>query len=366
MGLPGFDALRAPGRMIHIALLGIAAAGAFGLAALRRRRPGPVATAVTVAALAVTAWECRTPVFPLQAVAASDPADAWMAGTDEVRAYAALPFGQTALAEQRFQLASTASWTPLLNGSMGIEPPLHGYLARRLRRFPAAGTLDDLARVGATHVAVHWAGITPEARTAIDAASTGPVPALRERTRSPAVTVYALAPRPPAPPPALGAELPRDGWTVTASENASDARLAIDDVPGTRWASWGAHERALQDWYAPEPFIDRWWAFIRRQPTRLALDLGTSHRVRAVSLGLAGSDPAVLPLLELSTSSDGTHWTPAAAELLARPDALALVTDPAAQRYAFVLASPLAARHVQLAVHGLDWRVDDVRVHVAD
>jgi hypothetical protein len=362
MGLPGFDALRAPGRMIHVATIGLAVVAAAGMTRLRQRLPPVAATALAAGFIVLVAWECRTPRFPLQAVPAADELYAAIAADPAVAAYAEIPFGQTALSEQRFQYFSTATWKPIPNGSMGIEPPLHAFLTRRLRRFPAPDTLADLAATGVSHVVVHWAGLAADARAAVLAAASGPAAALRERARSTTATLYALAP-PTHPARVPGPALSRDGWRITASENGADAPLAIDDVPETRWASWGAHERRLRAWYDDEPFIDRWWAFIRRQPSRLTLDFGRRERVGAVAVRLRGSDPAIVPLLELEASDDGHRWSRLAAELVAVPDVRALVDRPALGDYAFVLERAQELRHVRLAVHGLDWRVEDVTAH---
>lgn len=381
LGLPGFTALRAPGRMLHVATLGIALLTAGGVAAMRRRLPFVPAVGATALVLGGFAWQAWPGPTMLGDDAATTHADAtivadaptsppgsphdWIRRERITTPLAEIPFGASARAEQIYTYRAISHWAPMANGNMGVKPALHGYLTRRLRSFPDDGTVGDLVSLGIRHVIVHEAELRPARRQAVHEAATSPEATLIERHRHGTDVVYALAPDAEPRTVELGPAQARDRWTVTTSENREDAPRIVDASPTTVWSNWGALERALRPWWAPQPFLRTWAEFIQRQPARVTVDLGTPVSLAAVSLALPGADPDVLALLMLDLSDDGTTWHTTTAPLLAIPNVGRVVTHGAEGRYAFVFPEPVTTRHLRLRVIGLEWRLGDLAVHPA-
>lgn len=366
--LPGFDALRVPGRMLHVALLGIAVLAAFGFAATtarapRRRRLIAVASVTLLAAL-----DCWTPAFPLMAVphpASLDAVYPWLAGQPDHVRIVELPVDEWPTRAQMRQYAGTLHWRRMLGGNMGILPPAYPYMVRRLQDFPEPAVLAELRALGITHVVLHEREMSPESRTALRRRVAAHAPWLEPRWSRRGTTVYALRPNLPAQPRTpLGRPLQREGWTITATHGADAARLAIDDSPTTAWSSWHDLEDGLRRrWFDPIPFRDRWQILLETQPAQLVLDLALEHAVSGIALRLAGTDPLALPRIVAEYSADGRHWIPFDAPLRPLPDVRALVDRAAELPMGIVLPSPLTVRYLRLSASGFEWRVADLQVY---
>ena len=124
--VPGFDALRVPGRFGILVTTGLAGLAGLGAAALARRLGRPRWRTVALGALGVVAvLEAWT--TPLQLVSVSPepgPADAWLAAQPGTDAVLVLPMyaPHAAHLESLRLFASTAHWRPLVNGYAGVFP----------------------------------------------------------------------------------------------------------------------------------------------------------------------------------------------------------------------------------------------------
>jgi hypothetical protein len=369
MSLPGFTALRAPGRMVHVTLLGIAALAAFGWLAATAAWSARARRAATAALLVLAAVECWPPAYELSAApepAVLDPVYAWLAHQDDDVRIAEVPLDAYTQAAQTYQYASTGHWRKTLGGSMGILPPAYPYMARALGRFPDRDVLADLRALGITHVVVHGRLLPPAARAALEARVRTSARWLKRRWQRDGTAVYAIRPGLRSSPERLVAEPPlaREAWRATATHANAAAGRAIDDDPATSWSSWGDLEENLETrWYDAVPFVERWRRFLATQPARLTIDLGAVHEVRGLDVRLAGTDPQAVPAVRVETSLDGHTWQPVPAALRPLPDVRGFVTDAARLRMGRRLAPPVALRYIRLSCDGYEWQVADVQLH---
>ena len=363
--IPGFTALRVPGRVIHVALVGACTLAAGGFAAATARWSRPAVMALAGATLIAVALESRPPhvaTIPVPPPRTLDRIYGWLATQPPTLHLVELPTDPFLLATAYRQYASTLHWKPMLDGTMGIFPPIHPYMQRELARFPDRDVVADLRALGITHVVVHLDKVTDADRARVVAAARERR-LLKLRHRAGKTVAYALRPGLRSPPRRpRGHPLDRHGWRVEASHSAGDAALAVDDDPRTYWNSWGDLARGLGDWYSPVSLLDRWQRFLDHQPVRLTVDLGTVVPVSAVLLRLGGSDPFVESTLE--SSLDGQTWVPLPARLEPLPDVRAFV-DHAAELPAGVLLAPaVPARFVRASADPLEWHVSDFQVYV--
>jgi len=363
LALPGYDALRAPGRLVHLALLGGAVVAAGGFAAIAARLPPRSAWLAVAAVLAGGLAEYRTPWFPTIPAPVLNAIQRWVAAQPADLRYVELPVDYY-LAGARYQYLTVLHWKRIANGNMGLMPPLYPYLVNKLRRFPDDDTLATLHALGLSHALVHRFVLGPDARgklLAMRGDSHAPLEIAHAESED---VAYAIRDRGEPPSATLrGEPLDRSRWRVSASEGAARAPAAVDADPHTAWSSWADLEEDLARWYAPLPFVERWNAFLERQPARFEIDLGAPARVTAITLRLGGSDPAVAPGLVLESSLDGARWERLPGELEPVPNVRALVTHAAEARFALALGEATPARFLRLSCKGLEWRLGDVQVH---
>jgi hypothetical protein len=365
--LPGFDALRAPGRCMHVALLAGAVLVGGGVAAAGRRWSPPTAVAAALALLAIAA--AQTPGPRARLVDAMSPTavavGGWMRAQREPVRYVELPLDELAGWAQRYQAASVLHWRPTLSGNMGILPPMYPWMVRQLARFPDADVLASVRALGLTHAVVHMDALPPAVAARVERASQGPEAPLDLRWSAGETRIYALRPGPlPVPLRPRGARLPRRGWRVMASHGRGVAARAIDADPRSAWSSHADLDAALRRWWQPTTPLVLWSRFLSEQPTTLAVDLGQPAAITTVDLRLGGSEPQALPDLALETSDDGVVWRPFGAPLRPVPDVRGLVRHAARARFAALPDAPVRARWVRLTGGALEIRVADFSVRV--
>jgi hypothetical protein len=366
VSLPGFTALRAPGRMLHVALVGAAALAGGGVAALVAGRSRRVRAALVLAITTLAVVECWTPPFPTRLVrklVIIDPVHGWLAKNPYPMRIVEIPLDEFGLAASNYQYASTLHWKKTLVGNMGILPPAYPYMVPRLQRFPAKDVLADLRALDVTHAVVH----RPDTRApspALAAAQAGPAPLLKRRWSHGPTAVYsirrALRPVPRVPGDCVA---DRTAWRATASQDPEGAARAIDDDPTSAWSSWGQLETGLRGlWWDPVPFRTRWDTFLQAQPTTLTVDLGTSRDASAVVLRLAGTESLAIPYVAVEGSLDGTTWTPFGAGLEAIPDVRNLVDHATDLRMGAFPPAATPIRWIRVAGTGFEYRITDLRV----
>ena len=124
--VPGFDALRVPGRFGILVTTGLVGLAGLGVAALARRLGRPRWRMVALGALGGVAvlevW--TTPLLLVGVSPEPGPAEAWLAAQPGTDAVLVLPMytRHAAHLESLRLVASTAHWRPLVNGYAGVFP----------------------------------------------------------------------------------------------------------------------------------------------------------------------------------------------------------------------------------------------------
>jgi hypothetical protein len=158
--LPGWDAIRTPGRLATFSSLALALlAAAGGEAAIRwiRRRRLPSWSGAAVAALLALAivTEGRSlPFDPFDNQAMPDVPPA-QASTDEIPTPQLHLPALTAKENRAFQLASTDGFPDMVNGRASTNPAVVLDLVKHMTNFPDAATVHELQEYGVRTVILH-------------------------------------------------------------------------------------------------------------------------------------------------------------------------------------------------------------------
>ena len=197
--VPALGAIRCYSRAGQMALVAVAVLAGYGTAALlaraaRRRdtpqprlQPRAVAGAILLVA-AVNLEAVRAPLWyrPFPGIPGI-----YTRLRDEPRAVVAeMPFydRQGFFGNARYMIYATRHRHPLVNGYSGFAPPGFDRSAQLLRGFPGTAALDELRRLGVTHVVVH-PGPWTDRRRALIAAE----PALQIVAQQAGIALYRLA-----------------------------------------------------------------------------------------------------------------------------------------------------------------------------
>ena len=159
--LPGFDAMRAPGRFAQLGLACLAPLAALGFQYLRSS-PRAGRTAAAVAAVLVLLESGSGPPTLTRVSAARDELSTWLAGEGAavvfewpVASLSSLPGP-----DPEYLFGWTRHRRTLVNGYSGFYPPSYVHLLARVQSFPRGDALSAIEETGATHVVLHAAGIT--------------------------------------------------------------------------------------------------------------------------------------------------------------------------------------------------------------
>jgi hypothetical protein len=158
--LPGWDAIRTPGRLATFSSLALALlAAAGGEAAIRwiRRRRLPSWSGVAVAAvlaLAIVTEGRSLPFDPFDNQAMPDVPPA-QASTDEIPTPQLHLPALTAKENRAFQLASTDGFPDMVNGRASTNPAVVLDLVKHMTNFPDAATVHELQEYGVRTVILH-------------------------------------------------------------------------------------------------------------------------------------------------------------------------------------------------------------------
>jgi hypothetical protein len=368
IALPGYDALRGPSRMMHIALLAasLLAAGSFAaITAKLSRRARALACLVVLAAIAVESRPPPADLFQVPSPPEIDPVYDWIAAQPDDFRYAELPTGGTVLSSQMCQYASTWHWKPRLLGHMGLVPPASGYMQQRLMRFPDRDALTSLSDIGINHVVVHLDRVRKPIRERTEAlAATTPSP-LTQVYRHEDTAVFALRPDlRPRKPRKLGEPLDTSKWKAAATHNDLTAGHAIDADPETSWASRGELERAARSLrFDPVPFSRRMEQFREEQPSQLTIDLGSTHTLRTFEFRIGGTPPDAYHLVVVHSSLDGESWKRLSRPLEPVPDVLGLVAHPSRARFRIPIVRHRRARFLRISCSWRGCNIGDVQAY---
>jgi hypothetical protein len=160
--LPGLSGMRVPWRAYALVSLPLAYLAAAGWDALQRRGRGGVLLRAAALALGLAAvaeglprretlqWQPLPdePEFPAYA--------RFIAGSPEVRAYVELPPARVPYGELVAMYFQSIHWRPLVNGYSGYIPPSAYEMSRLLNPLPGLDGVQELKRLGVTHLVVHW------------------------------------------------------------------------------------------------------------------------------------------------------------------------------------------------------------------
>jgi len=164
--LPGWDAIRTPGRLatfssLALALLAGAGAEAAVRAARRRRLPAWSAMAVGgVLALAIVTEGRSLPFDPFDNQAEPEVPTAAPSTADIPQPQLHLP-ALTAKENRAFQLESTDGFPEIVNGRASTNPAVVLDLVRHMATFPDAATVKELQEYGVRTVIIHL-GLTED------------------------------------------------------------------------------------------------------------------------------------------------------------------------------------------------------------
>jgi hypothetical protein len=158
--LPGWDAIRTPGRLIAFSALALAVlAGAGAEAAMRaagrRRWPGWTAPAIAaVLALGIVTEGRSLPFDPFddQAMPQVPPSGPSTAELPQPQLH--LP-AETAKQNRAYQLESTQGFPDIVNGRASTNPAVVLDLVRHMANFPDAATVRELQEYGVRTVVLH-------------------------------------------------------------------------------------------------------------------------------------------------------------------------------------------------------------------
>ena len=172
--VPGFDALRVPGRFGILVTTGLVGLAGLGVAALARRLGRPRWRMVALGALGGVAvlevW--TTPLLLVGVSPEPGPAEAWLAAQPGTDAVLVLPMytRHAAHLESLRLVASTAHWRPLVNGYAGVFPASYASDVATLNTFPAPAAVARLRTLYVRYVVVHLGQYPDEERARVAAA----------------------------------------------------------------------------------------------------------------------------------------------------------------------------------------------------
>jgi hypothetical protein len=242
--VPGFQGLRAPGRITVVMMLALAVVGAWAFVRVtaKIRKPaiktglaGLIGLLVLADFSAFPIVMAEVPVIPPVYLAICDLPDS--------ATFIELPMpGQNwSYEDWRGALRmyySTIHGKRIANGYSGYYPPGFKIIRDAMEGFPAPRALKLLRDLGITHILVHTDAHRPlDGQAMVEALSDLPreVELLSQVEGS---YLYRLRPVPPAPSPKIGRDVGnRASWRLTASTNLEGAFAAVDGDPETSWAS---------------------------------------------------------------------------------------------------------------------------------
>ena len=349
--VPGFDAIRAFGRIHVFFTLALAVFAAFGLAELQakiRRRKG----AYTVAACGLLLAELACVPLPLQWMREVDerpPVEAWLADqAGDDWGFAELPYArgdEMPWQEIRRVFASARHWKRTTSGYSGYFPPLWYELRRRWDPAPPPEDLEELRGMGLRFVVMHL----------------GEMDAIQRANTEGALAQVRPAPR-------LVAELGRDrvyelpGWSRWPAAEARGAeRLSVDPAELQATASVNPQEARLA---IDGSMATRWHTGAQRPGDYFQLDMVAVRRVRGITL-LLGQYAWDYPRgYRVEASLDGDQWSRVAERR--RPD-LPLRSFLTAVRPEVDIAFPATAcRYLRITNLGSDphifWSICEIKV----
>jgi hypothetical protein len=166
-GWPGFTLIRAPGRIIVVAVLALAVLAAFGFERIADHLSAPRRRWFVAAIILALLVECAGMPVPVEPFRVPRPTlERWLATQPAPFAVAEFPVRPDARWQTVFMLHSMAHWQRTVHGYSGYEAALHTELFQQMRGFPDDVSLASLHALGVRYAIVHrdlyrdaWPGI---------------------------------------------------------------------------------------------------------------------------------------------------------------------------------------------------------------
>ena len=301
--IPGWDALRCPGRASMSSFLAVAILAGLGadavLARLRSRHARAVAAAILALIVLVDCWRTRFYVWVPPLNSGQWAAHDWVAAHAPGVPILELPLGSPEW-QGAYMVLSSRDWNPLVNGHSGFDPA-GPYLRGVFFRFPDPDSLRLLADLKVGLVIVH------------DDLRPGPIclrlefrpmPYLSETWSGQKTCILRVLGAPPAPPTPSEQLVALAGARLTGSAGDSAAAAGDGDL-ATHW---------MQDIV---PTADGW----------LQIDLPEPHPVRRIRLRLGPHYGDYPRHYRVDASTDGVQWAPLTPVRLAEPPLRGLLHD---------------------------------------
>ncbi|MGC8827700.1 MAG: hypothetical protein ACP5TV_11945, partial [Anaerolineae bacterium] len=165
--LPGFQAVRVPGRFAVLVMLSLAGLTAVGMRSLVRAGPAPwrrLAGGAVLSLILVEYWSAPLPLSQTYTASPTPEIYRWLAEQPADTAVVELPMDvYPAFSHDIAYMGySTRHWRRLVNGYSGIFPPGYLALSELLQGFPSQEAVDVLRRLGVDYVIVHRDQLPPE------------------------------------------------------------------------------------------------------------------------------------------------------------------------------------------------------------
>ena len=166
LALPGYallyhvvvplQGIRNAARFGYLGLYATAVLAGFGLHTIRQRWPTPVWwPAVTAAIIGIATIDVMAaPIEYVRAAPVPRLARA-LKGTTAIVAHIPFFAPSRIFHNADYLLESTVNWRPMINGYSGLVPDSYEAHAGTLARFPSPAAIQELRRLGVTHVWVH-------------------------------------------------------------------------------------------------------------------------------------------------------------------------------------------------------------------
>lgn len=252
--MPGFDGVRAPGRLAIFAILACAVLASAGAASLLRRCSASMRAALVAAAVLVAVWTGHRPYDWIYTFAAEDPSATaaydWLAAQPKgvlvelpvVGAFQARGRNAGSSVTLLYQLASLRHGHRLVNGSSGFDLPLMSLLQSAASPFARFDSVDDglraLRALGTRYLVIHRHEYRPEVLPFVDTVQhalseeTGQV---ESRVDFGTTSVYTLRPDARVGPPLRRVRVKADAFAVTTSHSTESAVKIADGKLDSRW-----------------------------------------------------------------------------------------------------------------------------------
>lgn len=233
--VPGYSALRTPGRAAHVAMLPAAVLVALGAEWLRRRVRSSLSRRwLVLLILAAALSEVWRPPLHLERAASGavpPPAYEFLRTRPDRGAVIEIPVG--ALEDARAMALSTWHWRPLVNGYSGFTPT-GSWLRATTFWFPHPPVLRTLWEIGVRWIVVRPAELAPaRQRLCLDPPPGSTGTWMVRRFADGDLCVFELAAEPPPHPALPDRPLPLTGAKVTTS--SGDAAPMLDGDLATHW-----------------------------------------------------------------------------------------------------------------------------------